>query len=60
MADRREDRSTWAIGGGLLLGLGVGFFFLTRSALAFVGSMIAGLGLGLITTSILSCRRKQE
>jgi hypothetical protein len=60
MADRREDRSTWAIGGGLLLGLGVGFFFLTQSALAFVGSMIAGLGLGLITTSILSCRRKQQ
>jgi len=60
MTDRKPDRSTWAIGGGLLLGLGVGFFFLAQSALAFVGSMIAGLGLGLITTSILSCRRKQE
>jgi hypothetical protein len=24
MADRKDDRSTWAIGGGLLLGLGVG------------------------------------
>ena len=59
MKDKKDDRSTWAIGGGLLLGLGVGFFFLKESALAFVGSMIAGLGLGLITTSILSCRRKQ-
>jgi hypothetical protein len=59
MKDRKDDRSTWAIGGGLLLGLGVGFFFLKESALAFVGSMIAGLGLGLITTSILSRRRKQ-
>jgi hypothetical protein len=59
MKDRKDDRSTWAIGGGLLLGLGVGFFFLKESALAFVGSMIAGLGLGLITTSILSSRRKQ-
>jgi hypothetical protein len=39
MADRKDDRSTWAIGGGLLLGLGVGFFFLNESALAFVGSM---------------------
>jgi hypothetical protein len=59
MADRKPDRSTWAIGGGLLFGLGVGFFFLTQSALAFVGSLIAGLGLGLITTSILSSRNKQ-
>jgi hypothetical protein len=59
MTDRKDDRSTWAIGGGLLLGLGVGFFFLKESALAFVGSMLAGLGLGLITTSILSSRRKQ-
>ena len=59
MTDRKDDRSTWAIGGGLLLGLGVGFFFLKESALAFVGSMLAGLGLGLITTSILTIRRKQ-
>ena len=60
MADRKDDRSTWAIGGGLLLGLGVGFFFLKESALAFVGSMLSGLGLGLMMTSILSSRRKQE
>jgi hypothetical protein len=60
MADRKDDKSTWAIGGGLLLGLGVGFFFLKESPLAFVGSMLAGLGLGLMVTSISSSRRKQE
>jgi hypothetical protein len=60
MADGKEDKSTWAIGGGLLLGLGVGFFFLRESALAFVGSMLAGLGLGLMVTSILSSRGKSE
>jgi hypothetical protein len=60
MTDRKVDRSTWAIGGGLLLGLGVGFFFLKESALAFVGSMLSGLGLGLMVTSILSSRGKQE
>ena len=60
MADRKDDRSTWAIGGGLLLGLGVGFFFLKESPLSFVGSMLSGLGLGLMMTSILSSRRKQE
>ncbi len=59
MTERQDDRSTWAIGGGLLLGLGVGFFFLKASALAFVGSMIAGLGLGLVIASILSSRKKQ-
>ena len=57
MAEKKDDRSTWAIGGGLLLGLGFGFFFLKQSALFFVGSMIAGLGLGLIVTSILSVKK---
>jgi len=55
----KGDRSTWAIGGGLLLGLGVGFFFLKESALAFVGSILIGLGLGLMVTAILS-RVKQK
>lgn len=52
--NKKDDKSTWAIGGGLLIGLGVGFFFLQESALAFVGSMIAGLGLGLLITSLIS------
>lgn len=52
--DRKEDKSTWATGGGLLIGLGVGFFFLPESPLAFVGSLLAGLGLGLLMTSIIS------
>ena len=51
---KRDDKSTWAIGGGLLMGLGVGFFFLKESPLAFVGSMLAGLGLGLIITTLVS------
>jgi len=50
----KEDRSTWAIGGGLLLGLGIGFFFLRENALAFVGCLIGGLGLGLIITALVS------
>ena len=60
MSDKEEDKSTWAIGGGLLLGLGVGFFFLQQSAIAFVGSMIGGLGLGLLVTSIISSRKKKN
>jgi uncharacterized membrane protein len=57
MANKKDDKSTWAIGGGLLLGLGVGFFFLQASALAFVGCMLAGLGLGLLVTSIVGSKK---
>jgi hypothetical protein len=52
--DNKSDKSTWAIGGGVLLGLGVGFFFLHQSALYFVGSLLAGLGVGLFATAIIS------
>ena len=52
--NKNVNKETWAIGGGVLLGLGVGFFFLPQSALFFVGSLIAGLGVGLIATAILS------
>ena len=59
MTDKKEDKSTWAIGGGVLLGIGVGFFFLnSSSALAFVGSILAWLGIGLIITSIISSKKE--
>ncbi len=51
---KKEDRSTWAIGGGLLIGMGVGFFFLHQNPLAFVGSMFVGLGLGLVIATLVS------
>jgi len=56
MSDKsnKSDKTTWAIGGGVLFGLGVGLFFLHQSALYFVGSLIAGLGVGLIAAAILS------
>jgi hypothetical protein len=50
----KSDKTAWAIGGGVLLGLGVGFFFLHQSALYLVGSLIAGLGVGLLAAAILS------
>ena len=57
--DKAEDRSTWAIGGGVMMGIGIGFFFLQANILAFVGSIMAGLGLGLIITSIISQKQEQ-
>ena len=57
--NKKDDKSTWAIGGGLLIGIGVGFFFLQKSALAFVGSILLGLGLGMMVTSIISALKRK-
>jgi hypothetical protein len=56
--NRDNDKSTWAIGGGVLLGIGVGFFFLEASPMAFVGCILAGLGFGLMVTSIISALKR--
>ena len=58
MKNKNEDKSTWAVGGGLLFGLGIGFFYLPTSVLAFVGSLLGGLGMGLVITSIISSMKK--
>jgi len=58
MADKKNDKSTWAIGGGLLIGIGVGFFFLQKSPLAFVGSILVGLGIGLVIAALISARKE--
>lgn len=50
----KKDKSDLAIGGGVLLGLGVGFFLLEMSPLFFLGSILGGLGLGLMITSIIA------
>ena len=57
MANFYRDKSTWAIGGGLLLGLGVGFVFLHPSAIWFVDCILVGLGLGLLVTAIISGKK---
>lgn len=54
-----DDKDTWAVGGGLLLGVGVGFFFFPESIFDFVGSIIGGLGLGLLVTAILSAIKRR-
>ncbi len=59
MTDKKNDKSTWAIGGGVLIGIGVGFFFLPASPLAFVGSILAGLGIGLVITALISSKKEQ-
>ncbi|MET7030441.1 hypothetical protein [Sediminicola luteus] len=59
MGDKlNNDKNSYATGGGLLIGIGAGFFFLQQSPLAFVGCMLLGLGMGLIITSLLSTIKK--
>jgi hypothetical protein len=61
-----NDKSTWATGGGVMLGLGVGFFFFPQSlfgppsVFAFIGSIMGGVGLGLILTAFLSAWEKRR
>jgi len=57
-SNKGNDKSSWAIRGGVLIGIGVGFFFLQQSPLAFVGCILLGLGLGLMVTAIISAVKR--
>jgi len=50
----KSDKSTWTIGGTTLMGIGVGFIFLKESVLLFIASILIGIGLGLVITSLFS------
>jgi hypothetical protein len=52
--NKKNDKSTWAIGGTTLIGIGVGFIFLKESALFFVASILIGIGLGVVIASLIS------
>ena len=55
---KKEDKKDGLItGGGVLIGLGVGFFLLEFSALFFVGSIMLGLGLGLIIEAFIARKK---
>ena len=55
---KKDDKSTWVIGGTTLIGIGVGFIFLKTSALFLVASILIGIGSGLVITSIISREKK--
>jgi len=54
MAIKKKDKSSWAIGGTTLIGIGVGFFFIQTSPILFVASILIGIGAGLIIAPIIS------
>lgn len=53
MKNSNQEKSSFAIAGGFLIGLGAGFFLLQASALLFIGCILAGLGLGLLISAFL-------
>jgi hypothetical protein len=56
MADNNTnaDKSSWAVGGGALMGTGIGFLYLEKSPIILVGSILIGIGLSLVLTFIMS------
>jgi len=50
----KDDKSSWAIGGTTMIGIGVGFIFLETSPLIFVACIMIGVGVGLVLAPILS------
>ena len=57
MTTKKTDKSSWAIGGTTLIGLGVGFIFLKTSPLIFVACILIGIGLGLVIAPFISNKR---
>jgi hypothetical protein len=55
--NKKDDKSSWIIGGTTCIGIGVGFIFLHISALLFVASILIGVGVGLVVASIISSKR---
>jgi len=47
------DRAGMVIGGTTLIGLAIGFVFLSRSPLIFVACILGGVGVGLVTSSFI-------
>jgi hypothetical protein len=54
---KEDDKSSWAIGGTTLIGVGVGFIFLHTSVFLFVASILIGIGLGLVIAPIISSKK---
>ena len=60
MSNKKADKSTWAIGGMTLVGVGVGLIFVQTAPLVMAASVLIGIGLGLVITSLLDRNKKSE
>ena len=55
-----DNKSSWAIGGTTMIGLGVGLIFLKTSALIFVACLIIGIGAGLVIAPLISAMNNKN
>jgi len=53
-SNKKNDKSTWAIGGGVLIGVGVGVFYIRTYPLGIVAFTLIGIGLGLLIAALIS------
>lgn len=60
MTTKKEDKSSWAIGGMTMIGIGVGLIFVQTSPILFVASILIGIGLGLVIVPIISSKNEQK
>jgi len=58
MNGKISDRGAWAVGGGAMIGLGVGFFFFERSVFWFLACLMLGIGAGLLFAAVLPSGRR--
>jgi len=58
--NKKDDKSTWVIGGTTLIGIGIGFIFVKSSPLIFVASLLIGIGVGLVITPIISGKKSKN
>ena len=58
--NKKDDKSTWVIGGTTLIGVGVGFIFLQTSGIMFVASILIGIGVGIVIASLISIINRQK
>ena len=64
--NQKKDNTLLAIPGGLLFGVGAGFFFFPQGAFgvtsvfAFCGCIVGGLGIGMFAAAILASRKNKE
>jgi len=49
----KNSKGALAIGGCTMIGIGVGFVFLTVNVFYFIGAILSGIGLGLLISSFL-------
>lgn len=51
---KKEDQRSWIMGGCVMIGMGVGFIFFTKSVFIFLACLFCGIGLGLVLSALLA------